>query len=38
LKRRKHVWVGNTPEDELKAFDRGLKTVVDEVLRMLKKK
>jgi len=35
---RRHVWVENIPEDELKAFDRELKTVVDEVLRMLKKK
>ena len=30
------VWVENTPEDELKGFDRELKAAVDEVLRMLK--
>jgi tricorn protease len=30
------VWVENTPEDELKGFDRELKTAVDEALRMLK--
>jgi len=32
------VWVENTPDDELKGFDRELKTAVDEVLRMLKEK
>jgi len=32
------VWVENTPEDELKGFDRELKAAVDEVLRMLKEK
>jgi len=30
------VWVENTPEDELKGFDRELQVAVDEVLRMLK--
>ncbi len=30
------VWVENTPEDELKGFDRELKAAVDEALRMLK--
>ncbi|MGE5361789.1 MAG: S41 family peptidase [Bacteroidales bacterium] len=30
------VWVENTPEDELKGFDRELKTAVDEALKMLK--
>ena len=30
------VWVENTPEDELKGFDRELKTAVDEAMRMLK--
>jgi len=30
------VWAENTPEDELKGFDRELKAAVDEVLRMLK--
>ena len=29
------VWVENTPEDELKGFDRELKTAVDEALKML---
>jgi tricorn protease len=29
------VWAENTPEDELKGFDRELKAAVDEVLRML---
>ncbi len=28
--------VENTPDDDLKGFDRELKTAVDEVLRMLK--
>lgn len=32
------VWVENTPEDELKGYDRELKAAVDEVLRMLKEK
>jgi tricorn protease len=32
------VWVENTPEDELKGFDRELKAAVDEVLRMLEGK
>ena len=32
------VWVENTPDDELKGFDRELKAAVDEVLRMLKEK
>jgi tricorn protease len=30
------VWAENTPEDELKGFDRELKAAVDEALRMLK--
>ena len=30
------VWVENTPEDELKGFDRELKGAIDEALRMLK--
>ncbi len=30
------VWAENTPEDEVKGYDRELKTAVDEVLRMLK--
>jgi tricorn protease len=30
------VWVRNTPEDEMKGFDRELKAAVDEALRMLK--
>jgi tricorn protease len=30
------VWVENSPEDELKGFDRELKTAVDEALKMLK--
>jgi len=30
------VFVKNTPEDELKEFDRELKTAVDEALKMLK--
>lgn len=30
------VWVENTPEDELKGFDRELKTAADEAMRMLK--
>jgi hypothetical protein len=30
------VWVENTPDDELKGFDRELKAAVDEALRMLK--
>jgi tricorn protease len=30
------VWVENTPEDELRGFDRELKVAVDEALRMLK--
>ena len=30
------VWVENTPEDEIKGYDRELKAAVDEVLRMLK--
>jgi len=29
------VWVENTPEDEIKGFDRELKAAVDEALRML---
>ena len=29
------VWVENTPEDELRGFDRELKAAVDEALRML---
>ncbi len=32
------VFVKNTPEDELKGFDRELKTAVDEALKMLKEK
>ncbi len=30
------VWVENSPEDELKGFDRELRAAIDEVLRMLK--
>jgi tricorn protease len=30
------VWVENTPDDELKGFDRELQAAVDEVLRMLR--
>jgi len=30
------VWVENTPEDELKGFDRELKGAIDETLKMLK--
>jgi tricorn protease len=30
------VWAENTPEDELKGFDRELKAAVDEALRLLK--
>jgi tricorn protease len=30
------VWVENTPEDELKGFDRELKSAIDEAVRMLK--
>lgn len=30
------VWVENTPADELRGFDRELKTAVDEALKMLK--
>jgi len=30
------VWVENSPEDELKGFDRELKTAVDEAMKMLK--
>ena len=30
------VWVENTPEDELKGYDRELKTAIDEALKMLK--
>jgi tricorn protease len=30
------VWVENTPEDELKGFDRELKTAIDEAMKMLK--
>lgn len=30
------VWVENTPEDELKGFDRELKGAIDEAMRMLK--
>jgi len=30
------VWVENTPDDEIKGFDRELQAAVDEVLRMLK--
>jgi hypothetical protein len=29
------VWAVNTPEDELRGFDRELKAAVDEALRML---
>jgi tricorn protease len=32
------VFVRNMPEDELKGFDRELKTAVDEALKMLKEK
>ena len=32
------VFVKNTPEDELKGFDRELKAAVDEALKMLKEK
>jgi tricorn protease len=32
------VFVKNTPDDELKGYDRELKTAVDEALRMLKEK
>ncbi len=32
------VWVENTPDEELKGFDRELKVAVDELLRMLKEK
>jgi tricorn protease len=31
------VWVENTPDDELKGFDRELKAAVDEALKMLAK-
>ena len=31
------VWVENTPEDEIKGFDRELKAAVNEALKMLKK-
>jgi tricorn protease len=30
------VWAENTPEDELKNFDRELKAAIDEAMRMLK--
>jgi tricorn protease len=30
------VWVENTPEDELKGFDRELKGAIDEAMKMLK--
>ena len=30
------VWAENTPEDELKGFDRELKAAIDEALRLLK--
>jgi tricorn protease len=30
------VWVENTPEDELRGFDRELKGAIDEALKMLK--
>lgn len=30
------VWVENTPEDEIKGFDRELKGAIDEALKMLK--
>jgi hypothetical protein len=30
------VFVKNTPEDELKGFDRELKAAMDEALKMLK--
>jgi len=30
------VWVENSPEDEMKSFDRVLKAAVDEPLAMLK--
>ncbi len=30
------MFVKNTPEDELKGFDRELKAAVDEALKMLK--
>jgi len=32
------VWVENSPEDELKGYDRQLKRAVDEVMKMLKEK
>jgi tricorn protease len=32
------VWAENTPEDELKGFDRELRAAIDEVLRMLKER
>ena len=30
------VWVENTPEDELKGFDRELQAAIDEAMKMLK--
>jgi hypothetical protein len=30
------VWIENTPEDELKGFDRELKGAIDEAMKMLK--
>ena len=30
------VWAENTPEDEIKGFDRELKTAIDEAMKMLK--
>ena len=30
------IWVENTPDDELKGFDRELKAAVDEAMRLLK--
>jgi tricorn protease len=30
------VWAENTPEDELKGFDRELKAAIDEAMKMLK--
>jgi hypothetical protein len=30
------VWAENTPDDELKGFDRELKAAIDEAMKMLK--
>lgn len=30
------VWVENSPEDELKGFDRELKGAIDEAMKLLK--